>query len=364
MDNIHAPTVPSGPASKTSRNGDLGRLSFAELQKKKENMEAELKALGAVLDSVLRTTRARIIHLRNDYKELMAMVEKQLHEHFASLQEEEVPEVPLPGGANNTLADHSASQPLEEPFAKVNTVVPGSPAELAGLKPNDQIRIFGYVNSSNHDSLKKVAECVQGNEGTKRPVLVRVSRPSQGAREELHVTLTPRRNWGGRDTKIHAEKYKAARCGIRSVRVTNALGAYKMAHKGAVPVSGLTAHAALSQNSDGKAELRMTLVPSFHKTSMRVVERVEYVLALKLNEIPNLGFLDESGLPAKACDLRMPEAMGPNLLLKEARKQQGHIQSPKWKRPGGKNKWREAYLPSPIERGPRYDETAPHVTLA
>lgn len=113
----------------------------------------------------MRTTRARIIHLRNDYKELMAVVEKQLHEHFASLQEEEVPEVPLSGDANNTLVDHSASQPLDEPFAKVNTVVPGSPAELAGLKPNDQIRIFGYVNSSNHDNLKKVAECVQGNEG-------------------------------------------------------------------------------------------------------------------------------------------------------------------------------------------------------
>ncbi|KAG7042947.1 GTP-binding nuclear protein GSP1/Ran [Colletotrichum scovillei] len=189
MDNIHAPTVPSGPASNTSRNGDLGRLSFAELQNKKENMEAELKALGAVLDShgvdmntplttqdgfpradldiaQVRTTRARIIHLRNDYKELMTMVEKQLHEHFASLQGEEITEVPLSGGANNTLADHSASQPLEEPFAKVNTVVPGSPAELAGLKPNDQIRVFGYVNSSNHDNLKKVAECVQGNEGT------------------------------------------------------------------------------------------------------------------------------------------------------------------------------------------------------
>ncbi|EXF83209.1 26S proteasome non-ATPase regulatory subunit 9 [Colletotrichum fioriniae PJ7] len=223
MDNIHAPTVPSGPASITSMNGDFGRLSFAELQKKKENMEAELKALGAVLDStdfqepisilpkvfllwwqrpstllivIVRTTRARIIHLRNDYKELMAVVEKQLHEHFASLQEEEVPEVPLSGDANNTLVDYSASQPLDEPFAKVNTVVSGSPAELAGLKPNDQIRIFGYVNSSNHDNLKKVAECVQGNEG--RPVLVRVSRSSQGAREELHVTLTPRRNWGGR----------------------------------------------------------------------------------------------------------------------------------------------------------------------
>ncbi|KXH56496.1 26S proteasome non-ATPase regulatory subunit 9 [Colletotrichum salicis] len=150
---------------------------------------------GTLLIVIVRTTRARIIHLRNDYKDLMAMVEKQLHEHFASLQEEEVPEVPL-SGVSNTLADHSASRPLEEPFAKVNSVVPGSPAESAGLKPNDQIRVFGYVNGSNHDNLKKVAECVQGNEGL--PVLVRVSRPGQGAREELHLTLTPRRNWGGR----------------------------------------------------------------------------------------------------------------------------------------------------------------------
>ncbi|OHF04325.1 26S proteasome non-ATPase regulatory subunit 9 [Colletotrichum orchidophilum] len=157
MNNIHAPTVPSGPASNTSINGHLSCLTFVELQRKKEDMEAELKAL-------VRTTRARIIHLRNDYKELMAMVEKQLHEHFASLKEEDVPEVPLPGGADN-LADHPASRLLEEPFAKVNSVVPGSPADLAGLEPNDHIRNFGYVNRSNHDNLKKVAECVQGNEG-------------------------------------------------------------------------------------------------------------------------------------------------------------------------------------------------------
>jgi len=33
------------------------------------------------------------------------------------------------------------------------------------LKAGDEIRVFGYVNKSNHDNLKKVAECVQGNEG-------------------------------------------------------------------------------------------------------------------------------------------------------------------------------------------------------
>ncbi|KAK1989487.1 26S proteasome non-ATPase regulatory subunit 9 [Colletotrichum cereale] len=219
MNNIHAPTVPSGPTSNsTTINGRLGRLTFSELQKKKDDVEAELKALGAVLDShgadmntplttrdgfprsdidvaQVRTARARIIYLRNDYKDLITMIEKHLHEHFASLQEDDEPEA-QPAGSAGFLTDHSAPRPLEEPFAKVNSVVPGSPAETAGLKPADEIRSFGYVNSSNHDNLKKVAECVQGNED--QSVSVRVSRPSSGTRQELQLTLTPRRNWGGR----------------------------------------------------------------------------------------------------------------------------------------------------------------------
>lgn len=55
MDTLHAPTVPSGPTSSSVANGDVGHLSFAELQRKKENVEAELKVLGSVLDSVCYT---------------------------------------------------------------------------------------------------------------------------------------------------------------------------------------------------------------------------------------------------------------------------------------------------------------------
>ncbi|KAK2728423.1 26s proteasome non-atpase regulatory subunit [Colletotrichum kahawae] len=230
MNNIHAPTVPSGPTTGAAKNGHLHRLTFAELQKKKDDMEAELKALGAVLDShgvdmstplttrdgfpradidvaqgtqyksscecPMRTTRARIIHLRNDYKDLMALVEKHLHEQFAGLQEDdETQPAPLRGDVG-LLSDHVPLETLQEPFAKVNSVVPGSPADEAGLKPNDEIRSIGYASHANHDNLKKVAECVQGNEG--QPVLVRVSRPGSGTRQELQLTLTPTRNWGGR----------------------------------------------------------------------------------------------------------------------------------------------------------------------
>ena len=124
----------------------------------------------------------------------MGSIEKYLHEHFAST--EEAPEPALSSGRPAVLPDHEP-ETLSEPFAKVNSVAAGSPAESAGLKAGDQIRTFGYVNRSNHDGLKKVGECVQGNEGNN--ILIQVCRSSGATQqEELRLTLCPRRNWGGR----------------------------------------------------------------------------------------------------------------------------------------------------------------------
>lgn len=97
----------------------------------------------------------------------MARAEKFLHEHFANLSDgddlsSQAPVETIPGRADSEIAT------LDPPFAKVNTVAPNSPAERAGLKPGDEIRNFGYVNRGNHDGLKKLAECVQGNEGVGR----------------------------------------------------------------------------------------------------------------------------------------------------------------------------------------------------
>ncbi|TQV97254.1 hypothetical protein V2A60_000123 [Cordyceps javanica] len=220
MNNLHAPTVPAGPTSAPTANGTSNHLSFTELQQKKDNVEAELKALGNVLDShgvdmdtplltrdgfprsdldvaQIRTTRARIIRLKNDYKEIMANVEKFLHEHFANAAEHPESSTPTTASSAFEVLPDTGAQSLDPPFAKVDGVSPNSPAELAGLKVDDEIRNFGYVNWSNHDSLKKVAECVTGNEG--RNIFIRVTRPSGVAsREELRLTLTPRRDWGGR----------------------------------------------------------------------------------------------------------------------------------------------------------------------
>ncbi|EKD15547.1 putative GTP-binding nuclear protein Ran [Drepanopeziza brunnea f. sp. 'multigermtubi' MB_m1] len=191
MENLHAPTIPAGPTSGPITNGtQASGLSLAQLQAKKDNLEAEIRALGSVLEShgvdmntrlvtpdgfpradldvaQIRTTRARIIYLKNDHKSLMNVIEKHIHEHFARLAESGVEDEPMTNGDNSRTHISTSSQPevLTPPFAKVNSVVATSPADSAGLKAGDEIRAFGYVNSTNHDSLKRVAECVQGSEG-------------------------------------------------------------------------------------------------------------------------------------------------------------------------------------------------------
>jgi 26S proteasome non-ATPase regulatory subunit 9 len=51
-DDIHNPTVPSGPTSVRTDRRDLSKLSLAELFHEKDRLEVELKALSAVLESV------------------------------------------------------------------------------------------------------------------------------------------------------------------------------------------------------------------------------------------------------------------------------------------------------------------------
>ncbi|TGO46749.1 hypothetical protein BOTNAR_0567g00030 [Botryotinia narcissicola] len=217
MENLHAPTIPSGPTSGPgAANGmQTNGLTFAQLQAKKDNIEAEIKALSghavdmntrlltpdgfprADLDvAQIRTTKSQIIYLKNDHKALMSVIEKHIHEHFARLAETPNTEEPAVDEvqASRIVPSFDEPAPLDVPFAKVKSVAAGSPADEAGLKAGDTIRNFGYVNHANNDGLKRVGECVQGNEG--REVMVKVSRDL--GRQELQLSLTPRRKWGGR----------------------------------------------------------------------------------------------------------------------------------------------------------------------
>lgn len=112
----------------------------------------------------------------------MAVIEKRLHEHFASLEGDDS-EAAGPVNAATSMPRDTVPDTLEQPFAKVNAVVENSPAATAGLKAGDLIRNFGYVNHENHDGLKKVAECVQGNEGVSSSLLPHLA----SQRRHVHV---------------------------------------------------------------------------------------------------------------------------------------------------------------------------------
>jgi 26S proteasome non-ATPase regulatory subunit 9 len=160
----------------------------------------------------IRTTRARIIYLRNDHKELLAKIEEGLHKHFAEEAAKPEEDVVMNGtngiqstehvnGTNGLHATNGVNgvnenTPNTPAFAIVNTVSPSSPAETAGLKSGDKIIQFGDVDWLNHEKLSKVAQVVGRNEG--RTILVVVERDGQSA--PLRISLVPRRDWGGRGT--------------------------------------------------------------------------------------------------------------------------------------------------------------------
>ncbi|CAF9912934.1 MAG: putative 26S proteasome regulatory subunit [Heterodermia speciosa] len=225
MDNIHTPSVPSAPTSSSHppKSSDADKTPLLDLIADKDRVEGELKALMGVLQShnanmttplttfdgfprsdldvaQIRTTRARIIRLRNDYKALMSRIETGLHAHHASIQASALSAAPsstssVPGSSNQPT--EGQANVIETPFAKVNSVVEGSPAHTAGLRAGDRIRTFGAANWMNHEKLTKVADVVRRSEG--RNVLVKIIRgeePEQ--KQELRLQLTPKRDWGGR----------------------------------------------------------------------------------------------------------------------------------------------------------------------
>jgi len=118
----------------------------------------------------IRTTRARIIRLKNDHKAVMSRLEVAVLERFAAGKAAEgsatssAPAVQASMDSTASAASASSSSTIEPPFARVNTVVPGSPAEQAGLKVGDKVTRFGTANWTNHERLSKVAQVVQQNE--------------------------------------------------------------------------------------------------------------------------------------------------------------------------------------------------------
>ncbi|KAG9097093.1 putative 26S proteasome regulatory subunit, partial [Ceratobasidium sp. 370] len=151
----------------------------------------------ADLDLVaIRTTRVRVIELRNDRTRLTNEIAQALADVHNSLPPQPASEGKI-NGVDGTIEPSPASTPgvtLLAPFARVDGVAPGSPAQQAGLQREDLILAFGDLTarSFSGSSLQPLAQLVTSHEN--RPLTVRIKRNGS----EMNLSFTPRSGWGGR----------------------------------------------------------------------------------------------------------------------------------------------------------------------
>ncbi|BGP49794.1 putative 26S proteasome regulatory subunit [Rhodotorula kratochvilovae] len=209
---IHAPSAAApSPAQHDGQPARTVQSEVRRLTEHRKNLEAQLDVYFSVLSSNnidmhaplvdregfpradidvagVRTARVHIIRLRNDLKDLLAEMERLVQQGLPR-GEDEPPRGAKEEDAEMQLEEENAG---ETPFAKVDAVAPGSPADSAGMKRDDLLVALGSVLAANHDHLRAVAALVGRSEGTALPVVVR-----RGG-ERLELTLTPRSGWGGR----------------------------------------------------------------------------------------------------------------------------------------------------------------------
>ncbi|KAG8763104.1 putative 26S proteasome regulatory subunit [Ceratobasidium sp. 428] len=155
----------------------------------------------ADLDLVaIRTARVRVIELRNDRTRLTNEIAQALSDVHSSPLSQPASEVKT-NGINGTLEPSPAGTPgvsevprLLIPFAKVDGVAPGSPAQQSGLQREDLILSFGDLTarSFSGSSLQPLAQLVASHEN--RPLNVKIKRNGS----EMSLSFTPRSGWGGR----------------------------------------------------------------------------------------------------------------------------------------------------------------------
>ncbi|KAM6155772.1 26S proteasome non-ATPase regulatory subunit 9 [Rhynchocyon petersi] len=197
-----------------SQAGAVTVSDVKELMRRKEEIEAQIKANYEVLESQkgigmneplvdcedyprsdvdlyqVRTARHNIVCLQNDHKAIMKQVEEALHQLHARDKEKQARDMAeAQSEAMSRTPDQGAHS--TKAFAKVNSISPGSPASTAGLQVDDEIVEFGSVNTQNFQSLQNVGSVVQHSEG--KPLNVTVIR--RGERHQLRLVPT---RWAGK----------------------------------------------------------------------------------------------------------------------------------------------------------------------
>ena len=166
------------------------------------------------LDHVtIRTVRHDLICTQNDLKNLMETIEKKMASYFEEInnkKSEEIEEEPKKnifynkeekttdavGEDKNKEID--MEQNMKEAFAKIVSVENGSPAEEAGLKPEDHIINFNGIlyKGVSHNPLITLSEIVKNKIGEEIPVsIVRKNKDNILQMEKLNIIP---HTWNGR----------------------------------------------------------------------------------------------------------------------------------------------------------------------
>ena len=166
------------------------------------------------LDHVtIRTVRHDLICTQNDLKNLMEKIEKKMASYFEEInnkKSEEIEEEPKKNIFNNKEEkttdavdedknkENDMGQNMKEAFAKIVSVEIGSPAEEAGLKPEDHIINFNGVlyKGVSHNPLITLSEIVKNKIGEEIPVsIVRKNKDNILHMEKLNIIP---HTWNGR----------------------------------------------------------------------------------------------------------------------------------------------------------------------
>ena len=140
--------------------------------------------------------------LSNDHKELSTQMGVLLHRlHALSRVSGTATAIPAAiysddGGVRvegREIADPIAVPSRRtQPFAEIDEVTEGSPAEAAGIKVGDLMVSFGRVTAQTPNVLQAVASALAASEG--KPIETSVLRNGVG---EMKLTLVPKQ-WAGR----------------------------------------------------------------------------------------------------------------------------------------------------------------------
>ena len=166
------------------------------------------------LDHVtIRTVRHDLICAQNDLKNLMEKIEKKMAAYFEELNnnkmEEDEEEVKKDNkiGKEETTADacgedmnkkNNIEENMKEAFAKIVSVENGSPAEEAGLKPDDHIINFNGIlyKGVSHNPLITLSEIVKNKIGEEIPISV-VRKNKNNILEMAKLNIIPHQ-WSGK----------------------------------------------------------------------------------------------------------------------------------------------------------------------